>query len=146
MSFLEPEEEKKSALWDWVLGIGLLVLVGGFTVYYQTQKRSTRERFHLADSLFQAGDFAGAARAYENLKDASYITASDDSVIYERMDSVEDLTEREKEAVARLRMRFAAGDVEGARADLDTLIFRGLLPARDQQWVDSVMASMPGKP
>lgn len=141
MSFLEPEEEKKSALWDWVFGIGLVVLVGGFTLYYQMQKRMTREQFRAADTLFQAGDFTGAAQAYEDLKNASYLTAADDSTIYARLDSVEELTEREKGAVARLRMKFAAGDTEGAKADLDTLVFRGLLNARDQSWLDSIRAS-----
>jgi hypothetical protein len=72
MSFLEKEDDKKSAFWDWFFGIGLVVLVGGFTLYYQVQKRATQERFRAADALFRAGDFAGAARAYEELKDASY--------------------------------------------------------------------------
>jgi hypothetical protein len=141
MSFLEKEDEKKSAFWDWFFGIGLLVLVGGFTLYYQMQKRATQERFRAADTLFQAGDFAGAASAYEDLKDASYLTAANDSVIYARLDSVDELAEREKEAVARLRMRLAAGDFNGARADLDTVTFRGLLGARDQRWLDSVNSS-----
>lgn len=138
MSFLESDDEKKSAFWDWFFGIGLLVLVGGFTLYYQVQKRATQARFSAADSLFQAGDFAGAALAYEELKDASYLTAANDSTIYARLDSVESLEEAGREAVARLRMKAAAGDTAGLRADLDTLAFHGLLESRDQFWVDSV--------
>jgi hypothetical protein len=138
MSFLEKEDDKKSAFWDWFFGIGLLVLVGGFTFYYQMQKKATQERFRAADTLFQAGDFAGAARAYEDLKDASYLTAMDDSTIYARLDSVEELGEREREAVARLRMKLAAGDTAGARLELETTVFRGLLDEEDQYWLDSV--------
>jgi hypothetical protein len=142
MSFLEKEEETKSAFWDWFIGVGLLVLVGGFTLYYQMQKRTTQQRFQTADSLFQAGDFAGAARAYDELKDASYLTAGNDSVIYARLDSIEELEEREKEIVARLRTRLAAGDTEGARTELDTATFHGLLRERDQRWLDSLKAGM----
>jgi hypothetical protein len=138
MSFLEKEDEAKSAFWDWFIGIGLVVLVGGFTLYYQMQKRTTQRRFEAADTLFQAGDFAGAARAYEELKDASYLTAANDSVIYARLDSVEELREREREVVARLRTRLAAGDTAGVRSDLDTTRFSGLLDEGDQYWVDSL--------
>jgi hypothetical protein len=142
MSFLEKEDDKKSAFWDWFFGIGLVVLVGGFTLYYQVQKRATQERFRAADALFRAGDFAGAARAYEELKDASYLTATDDSTIYARLDSVEELGERERETVARLRMKLSAGDTSGAKSDLDTITFRGLLDDEDQVWVDSVKAAL----
>ncbi len=32
MSFLEKEDEgKPSSVWDWVVGIGLVVVIGGFT-------------------------------------------------------------------------------------------------------------------
>jgi hypothetical protein len=138
MGFLESEDEKKSAFWDWFFGIGLLVLVGGFTLYYQMQKRATQEHFRAADTLFQTGDFAGAAQAYEELKDASYLTAANDSTIYARLDSVEELGELEREAVARLRMKLAAGDTAGARLELDSVSFHGLLDDEDQQWLDSV--------
>jgi hypothetical protein len=142
MSFLEKEDEAKSAFWDWFIGIGLVVLVGGFTLYYQMQKRTTQRRFEAADTLFQAGDFAGAARAYEELKDASYLTAANDSVIYARLDSVEELGEREREVVARLRTRLAAGDTTGVRSDLDTTRFSGLLDEGDQYWVDSLKSGL----
>ncbi len=141
MGFLDAEDEKKSAFWDWFFGIGLLVLVGGFTLYYQVQKRATQKRFTAADTLFQTGDFAGAAQAYEELKDASYLTAGDDSTIYARLDSVESLEESGREAVARLRMKVAAGDTTGLRTELDTLNFHGLLETPDQFWVDSAKAA-----
>jgi hypothetical protein len=138
MSFLENEDDKKSAFWDWFIGIGLVVLIGGFTLYYQMQKRATQKRFTAADTLFQSGDFVGAVEAYEGLKDASYLTAANDSIIYDRLDSIETIEESEKETVARLRTRFAAGDADGARSELDTLKFHGLLSAQDQFWLDSV--------
>src|SRR5690606_6051404 len=141
MSFLEKEDEKRSAFWDWFFGIGLLVLVGGFTLYYQMQKRATQQRFRAADALFEAGRFAEAAAAYEERKEASYLTAANDSVICARLDSVEALKEQETETVARLRVRFAAGDAAAARAELDTTRFHGLLDVHDQYWLDSVRQS-----
>jgi hypothetical protein len=138
MSFLEKEDAKPSTFWDWVVGIGLIVLIGGFTFYYQMQKRVSLKRFHEADSLFQQGKFREASAAYVELKDAQYLTSTNDSIIYARLDSVEELEEREQETVARLRSKLAAGDTAGARAELGATTFHGLLGARDQKWVDSV--------
>jgi hypothetical protein len=138
MSFLEKEDAKPSTFWDWVVGIGLIVLIGGFTVYYQMQKRMSLKRFHEADSLFQQGKFREASSAYEELKDAQYLTSTNDSIIYARLDSVEELEEREQETVARLRSRFAAGDTAGARAEMQSTKFHGLLGDEDQAWLDSV--------
>jgi hypothetical protein len=55
---------------------------------------------------------------------------------------VEELGERERETVARLRMKLSAGDTSGAKSDLDTITFRGLLDDEDQVWVDSVKAAL----
>lgn len=142
MTQLESEDEKKSPFWDWVIGIGLLVLVGGFTIYYQVQKRVTQERFRAADALFESRDFTAAAAAYEALKDASYMTVANDSIIYARLEYIEDLQDRERETVARLRMRLSAGDRDGARAELESATFNGLLPEREQAWLDSVRAAL----
>ncbi len=138
MSFLEKEDEKKSPVWDWVIGIGLLALVGGFTLYYQLQKRATQTRFQAADALFQSGDLAAAAEAYEALKDASYLTPANDSTIYARLELVEEARERMREAVARARTLSAAGDSAGARAGLDSVEHPELLDERDRAWYDAM--------
>ena len=142
MCFLSKEDEKPSAFWDWVVGIGLVVLIGGFTVYYQWQKRVSLREFHAADDLFKAGKFREASDAYELLKNASYLTAENDSIIYTRLDSVRELEELEREALARLRTKLAAGDTAGARADLDTTPFHGLLGDGERRWVDSVKGAL----
>jgi hypothetical protein len=143
MSFLEKEDEKPSALWDWVIGIGLIVLVAGFTVFYQYQKRYSRESFSQADSLFQSGKFREAANLYQELKNAQYLTTTHDSLIYARLDSVESMEEQEAEAVGRIRSKLAAGDTAGVRAELEAP-FRGLLPAEEQTFLDSVKAALKG--
>jgi hypothetical protein len=142
MSFLSKEDEKPSAFWDWVVGIGLVVLIGGFTVYYQWQKRVSLREFHAADDLFKAGKFREAESAYEILKNASYLTAENDSIIYARLDSVRTLEETEREALARLRTRIAAGDTAGARLELEAANFHGLLGAQERAWVDSVRGTL----
>ncbi len=136
MSFLEKEDGNKSPVWDWVIGIGLLLLVGGFTLYYQYQKRATQTRFQAADSLFNAGDLAAAADAYEALKNASYLTPANDSTIYARLEVVEETRERTRETVARARTLLAAGDTAGAREGLDSVEHPGLLGERDRSWYD----------
>jgi hypothetical protein len=142
MSFLSKEDEKPSAFWDWVVGIGLVVLIGGFTVYYQWQKRVSLREFHAADDLFKAGKFREAESAYEMLKNASYLTAENDSIIYARLDSVRTLEETEREALGRLRAKIAAGDTAGARLELETAAFHGLLGGEDRKWVDSVRGTL----
>lgn len=137
MSFLEKEDGKQSAFWDWFIGIAVVVLVAGFTVYYQYQKRSTQTRFRAADALFQSGDFVGAADAYEALKNASYLTAANDSTIYARLDTISELQERSREAVARARTLSAAGDAAGARKAIAEVVEPDLLDARDRGWIDS---------
>lgn len=142
MSFLSKEDEKPSAFWDWVVGIGLVVLIGGFTIYYQWQKRVSLREFHAADDLFKAGKFREAESAYEGLKNASYLTAENDSIIYTRLDSVRELEERERETLARLRTKVSAGDTAGARAELEAATFHGLLEDEERAWVDSVKAAL----
>ena len=138
MSFLEKEEEKPSTFWDWTVGIGLLVLVGGFTLFYQYQKRSSTKRFQEANALFEAGKFQDAARGYEDLKGAQYLTTANDSLIYARLDSVESMEDREKEIVNGLRSKQAAGDTAGIRAALSSTVFHGLLSPEDQLYLDSI--------
>ncbi len=138
MSFLEKEDAKPSTFWDWVIGVALLCLVGGFTYFYQYQKRYSRQKFQAADSLFQAGKFPEAERAYEELKGAQYLTTSHDSLIYARLDSVSSMEDGEKETLARARAKLAAGDTTGARAEIKARIFRGLLRDEDQAALDSI--------
>lgn len=142
MSFLEKEDAKPSTMWDWIVGIGLVVLIGGFTLYYQWEKRLSLKRFNEADALFTQGKFREAAAAYEELKDAQYLTSTNDSIIYARLDSVEELEEREEETVARLRGKLDAGDTAGARAELESAKFHGLLGEKDQAWLDEVKRGM----
>lgn len=139
MSFLEKEDEKESSsFWDWVVGIGLVVLVGGFTFYYQYQKRSSITRFKQADSLYTAGKFREAAHEYEELKNAQYLTTQDDSTIFARLDTIETAGEEEAALVKECKAKLESGDTASARALLSGVRFRELLPPEDQAWVDSI--------
>lgn len=138
MSFLEKEDEKQgSGFWDWAVGIGLVLLVGGFTVYYQYQKRSSISQSKKADSLFVAGNYREAGKVYEELKNAQYLTTRDDSIIYARLDTIETAGETESTRLAEARSRLQAGDTAGARAALSGIRFRDLLPPEDRAWLDS---------
>jgi len=140
MSFLEKEgEPKQSAFWDWAVGIGLVVIIGGFTLYYQFQKKSSAARFHEADSLFQAGNYPEAERKYERLKSAQYLTTQNDSIIYARMDSIETAKDREAELAVRSRTLLAAGDTTGARREAGKILRKELLQPEDSAWIDSLV-------
>lgn len=139
MSFLEKEDgEKSSSLWDWVVGIGLIVLIGGFTVFYQYEKRSSTSRFQEADALYKAGKYKEAGNLYEELKSAQYLTTKDDSTIYARLDSIEIVQEQQNAVVTEVKKKAAAGDTAGIVRELEKLSQKDLLSPEDQAWVDSV--------
>jgi len=144
MSFLEKEEpDAKSSLWDWVIGIGLIALVGGFTVFYQYQKRSSTTRFGEADSLFQAGNLKEAGKLYEELKSAEYHTTKDDSIVYIRLDSIATIQELQNLVITQSKTRAAAGDTAGISAELAALPHKDLLTPEDSAWVDSALGRIP---
>jgi hypothetical protein len=139
MSFLEKEEaEKSSSFWDWVVGIGLVIAIAGFTAFYQYQKRSSTTRFHAADSLYQAGKLKEAGKVYQELKSAQYLTTHDDSTIYARMDSIEMIQEAQVAVLAGLRKKIAANDTAGTAVELGKLSHQELLDAQDRAWIDSL--------
>jgi predicted negative regulator of RcsB-dependent stress response len=138
MSFLEKEETKQSTFWDWVVGIGLIVVVGGFTVYYQYQKRSSLSRFQQAEALYKAGNIKDAGKMYEELKSAQYLTTADDSTIYARLDTVETAREQLTQAVTQAKAKAAAGDTANIHQAVNGLRYPELLSDEDKAWVDSV--------
>jgi hypothetical protein len=138
MAFLEKEEAPPSAFWDWVIGIGLVVLIGGFTLFYQYQKRSSGQGFNQADSLFHAGQFKRAATAYEELKNAQYLSTHHDSLIYSRLDSIEALKEQEEEGAHRIKALLSAGDTSAAKQTFGTLSLHGLADSTVTLYLDSV--------
>jgi hypothetical protein len=145
MSFLEKEkpkegeeEKKSSSFWDWVVGIGLVIVIGGFTVYYQYQKRSSISRFVQADSLYQAGRFREAGRLYEELKSAQYLTTKNDSVLYARMDTIETWQESQAALLSQAKTQLASGDTAAARKSAALVHYRDLLSDEDRAWLDSV--------
>lgn len=140
MSFLEKEDAKPSTFWDWIVGVGLLLLVGGFILFYQFQKRSSMKHFREADALFQAGKYPEASALYDELKGAQYLTTAHDSLIYARLDSIGSMEEQEKEAVSRMHSKLASGDTAGLRAELSGRVFHGLLAPEDQIFLDSLRA------
>ena len=139
MSFLEKEDEKQGSFWDWVIGIALVLAIGGFTVYYQYQKRSSTTRASQADSLYAAGKFREAAKVYEELKNAQYLTPKHDSIIYARLDTIETAREEDAARVMDGRSRLLAGDTSGAAAAISAIRAPDLLSPEDRAWVDSVV-------
>ena len=139
---LEKEEPKQSSFWDWVVGIGLIVVVGGFTVYYQYQKKSSLSRFQQADVLFKARNFKEAGKMYEELKSAQYLTTADDSTIYARLDTVETAREMLAARVSRSKAKLAAGETAAGLQAISDLAFPELLSEEDKTWVDSVKSAV----
>jgi len=142
MALLEKEDAPPSAFWDWVIGIGLVVVVGGFTLFYQYQKRSSAQGFEYADSLFVKGDYKSAAEAYEELKNAQYLTTHHDSLIYSRLDSIESMKEKEEESLHRIRALLGAGDTAGAEQTFQATPWHGLADSTMLLYYDSIKGWM----
>jgi hypothetical protein len=138
MSFLEKEEAKQSTFWDWVVGIGVIAAVVGFTVFYQYQKRSSLSRFQEADVLFKARNLKAAAKVYEDLKSAQYLTTADDSTIYARLDTVETIREQQAILIQKGKLMAAAGDSVIIPQIVNALAYPELLSLEDSVWLDSV--------
>ena len=144
MSFLEKEDGgKASTFWDWVVGVGVIVVIGGFTFFYQYQKRSSMSRFHEADALYMAGKIKDAGKLYEELKSAQYLTTKDDSTIYARLDTIETEQEQENALIADAKKKAAAGDTAAVTQGLKQLSHKELLAPEDQAWADSVLGRAP---
>jgi len=144
MSFLEKEEEAKSStFWDWVVGIGLVLVIGGFTFFYQYQKRSSLTRFQQADTLFLAHNLKDAGKMYEELKSAQYLTPKDDSTIYARMDTVESTTEAQNLLIKQTKLKLVSDSTSKLNSkivveSLKPIRYPDLLSAEDKSWFDSV--------
>lgn len=139
MGLLDKEEDKQgSSFWDWIIGIGLVLLIGGFTVYYQYQKRSSISRGHQADSLYVVGKYADAERVYEELKNAQYLTPQDDSIIYARLDTIETVKESDAARVVEARAKLKSGDTAAAKGLIGSLRFPDLLAPDAQGFVESL--------
>ena len=144
MSFLEKEEETKSStFWDWVVGIGLVLVIGGFTVFYQYQKRSSLTRFQQADALFLAHNLKEAGKMYDELKSAQYLTPKDDSTIYARMDTVETTIESQNLLIKNAKTKLASDTTLNSNSkmvveSLKAIRYPDLLSEADKLWFDSV--------
>ncbi|MEO7425775.1 MAG: hypothetical protein ABI036_11350, partial [Fibrobacteria bacterium] len=116
-----------------------VVVVGGFTVFYQYQKRASISRFEEADSLYQAGKIKDAGKLYEELKSAQYLTNKYDSIIYARLDTIETLRELQNALVAETRKKAVPGGAAAMGPILDKVPHKELLSDEDKAWVDSVI-------
>ncbi len=96
MSFIK-DEENESSFWDWVI-LGAIVLGGlGFWFYYQSGKKATAEGFRVSDSLYQVGAYERAKEKYEELKSAGIISEAEDSILYHRLESIDEKLDSLKE-------------------------------------------------
>ncbi len=138
MSIPDKNEEKQSsALWDWVIGIGLVLLIGAGIWFYQSQKKESHTRFSEADVLFQSGEFRQAAAIYEELKQAQYATPSQDSLLYERLDSIAVIREQDEADFNRVTTLLEKGDTLSARIIRDRTAFRGMLDEEEKRLLES---------
>lgn len=99
MSFIkDPEEEKSSSLWDYVI-LAVLLLGGvGFWFYYKSSKTHTMKGFEKANELFMSKKWPEALKAYEELKSSDYLEPIHDSILFFRLDTLQEIMEDSKTA------------------------------------------------
>jgi len=93
MSFIKDKDKENSSLWDWIILAVILVGGIGFWQYISFQSNRTTNDLRKADSLFNAGKYQEARKAYDNLGDHDYLSDQHDSIIYERLEDLDSLLE-----------------------------------------------------
>lgn len=109
----EPEEKKEPIVstWDVVILLALGLLGGGFWYWYSGERNSSESHFHVADSLYAAGAYPQALDAYRSIRaDESVISRKHDSLMYLRMDTLENFEEKDLQLAAGIRAAIASED------------------------------------
>lgn len=120
----EPEAPKEPVVSKWdVLTVVILILVGGgFWLWYSSAKNDSSDHFHVADSLYASGNLPEALKAYRSLRSSEAIIAKqDDSLMYLRMDSLEAFEERDLQLANGARAALTSEDSTLIRAATDAV-------------------------
>lgn len=109
----EPEEKKEPIVstWDVVILLALGLLGGGFWYWYSGERSTSESHFHVADSLYAAGKYPHALEAYRSIRsDESVISKKHDSLMYLRMDTLENFEEKDLQLATGIRAAIASED------------------------------------
>ena len=124
----EPEAKKEPFVsgWDAAILLALVLAGAGFWYWYSGMRDTSKSHFHVADSLYAAGDYKGSLEAYRTLRaNESVIAKEDDSLMYLRMDTLEAFEEKDFHLANGARAAFASEDTSLIRAAADTIRLRG---------------------
>lgn len=109
----EPEEKKEPIVstWDVVILLALGLLGGGFWYWYSGERNTSESHFQVADSLYAAGKYPQALEAYRSIRSGeSVISKKHDSLMYLRMDTLENFEEKDLQLATGIRAAIASED------------------------------------
>lgn len=107
----EPKKEPMATTTDIVVVLLLIVAGLGFWLWYRSASDASASHFHQADSLYAAREYPAALQAYRKLRDGEgLIGKKDDSLMYLRMDSLEQFEAQDQRLTEAARAALLSGD------------------------------------
>jgi hypothetical protein len=96
---------------DTIVVLVLLALGLGGWFWYSSAGKTSHAHFAHADSLYQQGQWKAALLEYQKLRETEgFISKSDDSLLYRRMDSLETIQETSDRWAQAARLALQSGD------------------------------------
>lgn len=124
----EPEEKKEPIVsgWDVVVLLVLALAGSGFWFWYNSAKDTSTSDIAKADSLYVARNYPDALKAYRTVREkAAVISKKDDSLMYRRMDSLENFEEQDLQLANGVRAAITSEDTSLIRAAAEAVKQQG---------------------
>jgi len=99
ISFLKKEDDQGGGFMgkgDIIFLLVIVSLVGGFWFYSKTVKQKCTVKFAECAKVWDAKDYVAAERCYEEARGLSYLPDSLDSLLYQRTEIMDGITESEE--------------------------------------------------
>lgn len=124
----EPEDKKEPIVsgWDVVVLVVLLLAGSGFWFWYSSARDNSTSDIARADSLYVARDYPEALKAYRSVREkAAVISKKDDSLMYRRMDTLENFEEHDLQLANGVRAAITSEDTSLIRAAAEAVKQQG---------------------
>jgi hypothetical protein len=76
--------------WEWIVLLLVIGVIAAGVYFYKDGHKKAEVKMLQADSLYVQGKWAAAKKLYEHLDQADFVNADYDSIIYHRLEFLED--------------------------------------------------------
>jgi hypothetical protein len=124
ISFLKKEDDQKGGFMGKGDIIFLLVVgavVGGFFYYTKSIKAESAKQFAECQKIWDSGDLISSQACYDKARNLQYVTDSLDSIVYLRLDSIQQVEEDENNFFAKVDSAIVRKDSAAVMANVKAL-------------------------